>query len=53
MSLEERDQVSREISIQEVKESLWSLKPFKAPGLDGLHEGFFPSLLEYCGEFCL
>uniref|UniRef100_A0A2N9FE83 CCHC-type domain-containing protein n=1 Tax=Fagus sylvatica TaxID=28930 RepID=A0A2N9FE83_FAGSY len=25
----------------EIKESLWSLKPFKAPGPDGLHPGFF------------
>ena len=29
------------LSIQEVKKGMWSLKPFKAPGLDGLHDGFF------------
>ena len=23
---------------------MWSLKPFKAPSLDGLHRGFFPQL---------
>ena len=41
MTPKERIQVSREISIQEVKECLWSLKPFKAPRPDGLHAGFF------------
>ena len=25
----------------EVRVALWSVKPFKAPGLDGLHAGFF------------
>ena len=25
----------------EVKEGLWSLKPLKAPGPDGIHAGFF------------
>jgi hypothetical protein len=29
------------LSIEEIKSSLWSLKPFKAPGPDGLHPGFF------------
>ena len=38
---EERDQVLKEFSIQEVKDSLWSLKSFKAPGPDRLHVGFF------------
>ncbi|OMO88470.1 reverse transcriptase [Corchorus capsularis] len=28
-------------SIREIKDALWSLKPFKAPGTDGLHAGFF------------
>jgi hypothetical protein len=28
-------------SPDEIKASLWSLKPFKAPGPDGLHSGFF------------
>ena len=26
---------------EEIKATLWSLKPFKAPGPDGLHAGFF------------
>ena len=50
MSLEERIQVSREISIQEVKECLWSLKPFKAPGPDGLHTGFFQAYWNIVGS---
>ena len=33
--------MSREISIQKVKAGRWSLKPFKAPGPNGLHTGFF------------
>lgn len=28
-------------SMEEIKEACWSLKPFKAPGTDGLHAGFF------------
>lgn len=29
------------MSEEEIKAALWSLKAFKAPGLDGLHTGFF------------
>ena len=29
------------MSDEEIKLGLWSLKPFKAPGADGLHAGFF------------
>lgn len=29
------------ITDEEIAEGLWSLKPFKAPGPDGLHAGFF------------
>ena len=28
-------------SEEEIKSAIWSLKPFKAPGLDGLHVSFF------------
>lgn len=34
-SLEER------ISPEEIKSALWFMKPYKALGPDGLHEGFF------------
>ena len=29
------------MSEEEIKLGIWSLKPFKAPGVDGLHAGFF------------
>ena len=32
-----------DVSIQEVRESLWSMKPFKSPNPNGLHAGFFQS----------
>ena len=38
---EDSGQLISEINILEVKEALWSMKPFKAPGPDGLHAGFF------------
>lgn len=41
MSLEKRDQVTREIFVQKVKDSLSSLELFKVPGPNGLHAGFF------------
>ena len=50
MSPKERDQVSREIYIQEVKDGLWSLKPFKVPGPDGLHIGFFQTYWNIVGS---
>uniref|UniRef100_A0A2N9GZ20 DUF4283 domain-containing protein n=1 Tax=Fagus sylvatica TaxID=28930 RepID=A0A2N9GZ20_FAGSY len=34
----------------EIKESLWSLKPFKAPGPDGLHPGFFQHCWHQVGD---
>ena len=50
MSPKERDQVSREIYIQEVKDGLWSLKPFKALGPDRLHIGFFQAYWNIVGS---
>ena len=38
---EEKDSISGDVTEEEIKAALWSLKPFKAPGLDGLHTGFF------------
>ena len=29
------------VSIEEIKKALWSMKPYKAPSLDGLHASFF------------
>lgn len=47
---EEHDSIGREVSIDEIKAGLWSLKAFKAPGPDGLHAGFFPAILAYCRQ---
>ena len=37
-------------SPDEIKASLWSLKPFKAPGPDGLHPGFFQRCWHIVGD---
>lgn len=29
------------VTEKEVKDGLWSMKPFKAPGQDGMHAGFY------------
>ena len=41
LPLEEVNLMDKEVSSEEIKEALWTLKPFKAPGLDGLPTGFF------------
>ena len=33
--------VGRDVTEEDVRDGLWALKPFKVPGLDGLHIGFF------------
>ena len=35
----------------EVKEGLWSLKPFKAPGPDRIHAGFFQAYWQQVGTW--
>ena len=37
----EKESISRGASEVEIKVALWSLKPFKTLGPDGLHVGFF------------
>lgn len=37
----EKCRMGREVSNEEIRDALWSLKTFKAPGPDGLHAGFF------------
>jgi hypothetical protein len=38
------------VSANDVKTSLWSFKPFKAPGPDGLHPGFFQKCWNIVGD---
>ena len=41
LSKEEKCNINGGASEEEIKVALWSLKPFKAPRLDGLHASFF------------
>ena len=41
LSEEDREVLSLPISTLEIREATWSLKPFKAPGPDGIHAGFY------------
>ena len=41
LSREEKDSISQMVTKEEVRAALWSLKAFKAPGLDGLHASVF------------
>ena len=36
-----KDNLIKDVTYDEIKAGLWSLKAFKAPGVDGLHAGFF------------
>ena len=41
LSGEDGDCLSDPVVEEEIRQGLWALKPFKAPGVDGLHAGFF------------
>ena len=41
LSEEDSTRVDTKVSVEEIRDGLWSLKAFKAPGPDGLHAGFF------------
>ena len=41
LSDEERSSLGGMVTNAEIKDGLWALKAFKAPGPDGLHAGFF------------
>ena len=41
MSEEVKCSLSAMVTIEEIKSALWSMKPYKAPGPNGLHVGFF------------
>lgn len=49
MNDEDVDGLIVEVSMPEVKEGLWCLKPFKAPRPDGLRAGFFQSFWSTVG----
>ena len=42
--------MDKEVSSEEIKEALWTLKPFKALGLDGLPTGFFQNSQAIVGD---
>ena len=46
----EKESVSGGPSEDEIKAALWALKPFKAPGPDGLHAGFFQNFWHTVGN---
>ena len=50
ISDEESTILANLVSTEEVKTALWTMKPFKAPGLDGLHAGFFQRTWDTIGE---
>ena len=41
LSEEDKSKLAEVVSPTEIKDALWSMKAFKAPGPDGLHAGFF------------
>lgn len=41
LSEEEKDNLIKDVTYDEIKAGLWSLKAFKSPRADGLHVGFF------------
>ena len=41
LSKEESEALNHEVSEEEIKGALWSMKPFKALGPNGLHAGFY------------
>ena len=41
LSDEDKNSIGALVTPEEIKDALWSMKPFKAPGPDGLHAGFF------------
>ena len=50
LSEEESAWVGREVVEEDVKNGLRSLKPFKAPGVDGLHAGFYQQFWHEVGK---
>ena len=51
LSKEEKKSLGSQVTEDEIKAALWSLKAFKAPGPDGLHAGFFHHFWPLVGHF--
>lgn len=47
---EDSDTLTRSVLNEDIATGLWSLKAFKAPGLDGLHADFFQHFWLFVGE---
>ena len=50
LSEEERNWMGREVSDEDVRIGLWALKPFKVPGPDDLHAGFYQHFWHEVGK---
>lgn len=46
----EKESISHVVTDEKISEAIWSLKAFKAPGLDGLYAGFFQRFWHLVGE---
>ena len=43
--------LQRPFTKEEVKNALFDMAPFKSPGIDGLHAGFFQNFLHILGDY--
>ena len=50
LSEEEKQSLDTMVSIEEIKEVLWPMKPYKAPGPNGLHADFFQKFWLLVGD---
>ncbi|XP_050242023.1 uncharacterized protein LOC126690976 [Quercus robur] len=50
LSEEVKQSIDVMVSTEEIKEALWFMKPYKAPGPDGLHAGFYQRFWLIVGE---
>ena len=50
LSKEAKDFIGAMDTLKEIKDALWSMKPYKAPSLNGLHAGFFQRFSLVVGE---
>ena len=53
LSEEVKVSISGMVTLEEIKDALWSMKPYKAPGPDGLHAGFYQRFWHVVGDSVL